>query len=101
MFNLHPRDAIGPSLIVGAGVYPGTDVVDGFLVAVISERQRNLRFSTELSSAPERRVGPFSWTVEEPLNRGSLRLGPNPSGVELDAVWTARAPAWNGDVTVR
>lgn len=101
MFNLHPRDAIGPSLIVGAGVYPGADVIDGFAVAVAGDYQRNLRFSTELSSAPERRVGPFSWTVEEPMRRWRLRLDPNPSGLELDAVWTSRAPAWNGDVTVR
>ncbi len=101
MFNLHPRDAIGPSLIVGAGVYPGTKVVDGFLVAVIGDIQRNLRFSTELRASTERHVGPFSWTVEEPMRRWRLRLADNLEGVELEAVWTARAPAWDGDVTVR
>ena len=85
MFNLHPQDAVGPSLIVGAGVYPGTDVVDGFLVAVGGDRQRNLRFSTELSTATETRVGPFHWEVIEPLRRWRLVLSDNPA-----------YPSWRG-----
>src|SRR5260370_26361768 len=29
-----------------------------------------------------------------------VALGPNPTGLEFDLIWRARAPAWHGDVTV-
>jgi hypothetical protein len=100
VFNAHRADATEPSILFGAGIYPPNDVVDGFVVVVSGTAQRNLRFSTELSSTNGSEVGPFSWQVLEPMKTWHLVLGPNPIGVEFDLVWEARAPAWSGDVTV-
>jgi hypothetical protein len=99
MFNLHPQ-ACAPSVIVGLGLYPGADVVDGFAIAVTGREQRNLRFSTELSATDGTSAGPLSWHTLEPLQTWRLTLGPNPAGLELDVTWRARTPAWTGEVTV-
>jgi hypothetical protein len=99
MFNLHPQ-ACAPSVIVGLGVYPAANVADGFALAVTGDEQRNLRFSTELSATDGTRVGPLSWAVTEPMRTWSLRLDPNPSGLEFQLTWQARTPAWMGEVAV-
>lgn len=99
LFNLHP-DACAPSVIVGLGAYPSADVVDGFAITVTKTEQRNLRFSTQLSATADGSAGPLSWRVVEPLKTWQVRLGPNPSGLELDLTWRARTPAWSGDVAV-
>jgi hypothetical protein len=99
VFNLHP-DACAPSVIAGLGMYPAADVVDGFAIAVTGTEQRNVRFSTELSATDGTSAGPLSWRVAEPLKTWHIRLGPNPADLEFDLTWRARAPAWNGDVTV-
>jgi hypothetical protein len=99
MFNLHPQGR-APWVIVGLGVYPAVDVIDGYAIAVTEREQRNLRFSTELSATDGTRAGPLSWRVVEPLRTWQLRLGPNPAGLELDVTWRARTPAWSGEVAV-
>jgi hypothetical protein len=99
VFNLHP-EARAPSVIVGLGLYPAADVVDGFALAVTPSEQRNLRFSTELSATDGTRAGPLSWRVLKPLKTWQLRLGPNPAGLEFDLTWRARTPAWAGEVAV-
>jgi hypothetical protein len=99
MFNLHPEAAV-PSVIVGLGVYPATNVIDGFAIAVTETQQRNLRFSTELSATDGTSAGPLSWQVEEPMTTWSLNLGPNPVGIEFALTWQARTPAWKGEVHV-
>ncbi len=99
VFNLHPA-ARAPSVIVGLGVYPAANVVDGFALAVTPGEQRNLRFSTELSATDGTSAGPLSWRVLEPMKTWQLRLGPNPAGLEFDLTWRARTPAWAGEVTV-
>jgi len=101
MFNLHRWDATSPSIIVGAGLYPGRNVIDGFAILTGATEQRNLRFSTELDATDGCAVGPLSWRVDEPLRRWHLVLAPNATGLEFDVTWEARAPAWSGDVTVR
>ena len=101
MFNLHRPDSTSPSIIVGAGIYPGGNVIDGFAILTTAQTQQNLRFSTELDSTDGRAVGPLRWQVDEPLRRWHLVLAPNATGLEFDVVWEARAPAWSGDVTVR
>ena len=93
VLNAHAVDGTGPCVIVGAGVYPAADVVDGFAIAVVGGEQRNLRFSTELSATDGSSVGPFSWDVVEPMTTWRVALGANPSGVELDLTWRRRAPA--------
>ncbi|MCW2867852.1 MAG: hypothetical protein JWR20_2040 [Marmoricola sp.] len=100
VFNLHPADAVTPSLVLGLGAYPVRDVVDGFVVATTGDTQRNLRFSTEIAGGDGHRVGPFGFEVTEPMRRWHLTLGDNPAGVCFDLDWTARAPAWSGSVDV-
>lgn len=100
VFNLHPTDAVTPSLVFGLGAYPARDVVDGFVVATSRQTQRNLRFSTAISGTDGHAVGPFSFAVPEPMRAWQLTLGDNPSGVSFELEWTARAAAWTGGVAV-
>lgn len=102
VFNLHPPagGAAEPSILFGYGVHPRKDVADGFLVVTTGGEQRNVRFSTELSATGAGGAGPFSYEVLEPMRSWRVAFGPNPSGVELDLVWRATAPAWHGPVDV-
>jgi hypothetical protein len=100
VFNLHPADAVAPWLVFGLGAYPVRDVVDGFVVVTAGDTQRNVRFSTEIAGTDAHEVGPFSFSVAEPMERWHLALGDNPTGVTFDLTWTARAPAWSGSVAV-
>jgi hypothetical protein len=101
MFNMHPTDATAPSIILGLGVYPPKDTVDGFAILTTETEQRNVRFSTELSATDGSSAGPLSWQVVEPMKTWHLTLAPNPTGLELDLTWRARAPAWWGEVGVQ
>jgi hypothetical protein len=103
MFNLHSREVTGPgqtSIILGAGVYPSANTIDGFLITTGETEQRNLRFSTELDSTDGTAVGPLRWEVLETMRRWHLVVEANPTGIEADVIWESRAPAWTGDVTV-
>jgi hypothetical protein len=100
VFNLHPTDAAAPSVLFGLGIYPPVDTVDGFAILVTGSEQRNLRFSTELGATDGASAGPFSWDVVEPMTTWHLALAPNPTGLEFDLKWHARAPAWFGEVGV-
>lgn len=100
VFNLHPSDATAPSIVFGLGIYPPKDTVDGFVILVTESEQRNVRFSTELSATDGGSAGPFAWQVVEPMTRWHLKLTPNPTGMEFDLTWRARAPAWFGRVGV-
>lgn len=101
VFNLHPPAATSPSVLFGLGVYPPVDTADGFAVLVTGAEQRNVRFSTELSATDGASAGPFSWRVVEPMATWHVALGPNPTGLEFDLTWRARAPAWWGEVGVK
>ncbi|MGY0541455.1 hypothetical protein ACW14X_28335 [Nocardioides sp. YJ-D4] len=100
VFNLHPTEATAPSIILGFGIYPAKNVVDGFIQLSNGTEQRNLRFSDELSATDWRTGGPFRWDVQEPNREWRLTLAPNPTGIEFDLRWTARTPAWQGSVAV-
>lgn len=100
MFNLHPADASRPSVIMGCGLYPPRNVIDGFVVVSTQAEQRNARFSTELSATNGRSVGPLSFETVTPNEKWRLRLGPNPTGLELDVTWRARTPHWWAPMTV-
>jgi hypothetical protein len=101
VFNLHPTDATAPSILFGLGIYPPKDTVDGFAILVTESEQRNVRFSTELSATDAASAGPFSWQVVEPMKTWHVALAPNPTGLEFDLTWRARAPAWFGEVGVK
>ncbi|MDH6285016.1 DUF7064 domain-containing protein [Prescottella agglutinans] len=100
MFNLHPDDGTVPSVILGAGVYPPRNVVDGFVVLTTEIEQRNLRFSTEHDATDTASVGPLRWETVEDNRTWRIHLGENKTGLELDLVWHARAPYWLGSVDV-
>jgi hypothetical protein len=100
VFNLHATDATTPSIVFGAGIYPPKDTVDGFAILVTGSEQRNVRFSTELSATDGSSAGPLSWSVVEPMKTWHVALAPNPTGLEFDLTWRARAPAWFGEVGV-
>lgn len=93
VFNLHPTDSLSPSVLVGFGIYPPKDTVDGFVVVSDVDEQRNLRFSTLLSETDRDGGGPFRFDVVEPNQTWRLRLAPNEIGVEFDLIWRARTPA--------
>jgi hypothetical protein len=92
-FNLQGAE-VTPLVMVGAGVYPGSDVIDGYVILVDGPRQSNHRFSTVLSSTDGRGVGPLRFAMVDPLRTWRLQLGPNPTGVELDVTWHARTRPW-------
>jgi hypothetical protein len=100
VFNLHPTDATTPAVLIGLGIYPSANVTDGFVIFTSDNEQRNLRFSTELDLTNGEGAGPFRFEVIEPMETWHLQLGANPTGLEFDVVWSARAPAWTGDIVV-
>lgn len=100
MFNMHPVAGGAPSVIMGLGRYPLKDTVDGFVVVSTKDEQRNLRYASLLSTAPEDGAGPFRFEVRQPNREWRLVLGPNEIDVEFDITWKARTPAWFGTVAV-
>ncbi|WP_067899473.1 DUF7064 domain-containing protein [Nocardia vaccinii] len=100
MFNLHPVDATPPSVIMGFGIYPPKDTVDGYVIVSDEHEQRNLRFSSRLSGTDRDGAGPFRFELLEPNGRWRLRLGPNEIGTEFDLTWRARTSAWFGEIAV-
>lgn len=87
-FNVHGKDP-GAWMLFGAGVYPSRGVADGWAIAVGDGVQTNLRFSDRLDVLPVHSIGPLTWEVVAP-STWQVRLAPNPSGIELDAVFTGR-----------
>src|SRR5919107_2530831 len=93
VFNLHPPDATAPSVLIGLGIYPPKDTVDGFVILVTETEQRNVRFSTELSATDGASAGPFAWQVVEPMKTWRLVVSPNPPLLAVGVTRRARAPA--------
>lgn len=100
VFNFHPQDATEPSVLLGLGLHPVRDTVDGFAIVTTADEQRNARFSTELSATDWGTCGPLTYEVVEPNRTWHLTLGENPTGMTFDLTWQARTPAWWGDVEV-
>ncbi|MDV6230623.1 DUF7064 domain-containing protein [Rhodococcus cercidiphylli] len=100
VFNMHAEDARSPSIIVGLGLYPPANSVDGFVVMSDGRVQRNLRFASVLDGTDGRSCGPFAFEVIEPNEVWSLRLEENEIGVEFDLTWRARAKPWFGEIAV-
>lgn len=100
VFNLHPTDATSPSVIVGLGLHPVKDTVDGFAIVTTPTEQRNARYATALSATDWGTCGPFTYEVVEPNATWHLVLRDNPTRMTFDLTWRARTPAWWGDVEV-
>ncbi|HZZ48535.1 MAG TPA: hypothetical protein VFE65_16760 [Pseudonocardia sp.] len=93
-FNAHSGTAT-PLLMVGAGVYPESDLADGYAVAVTDREQINVRVSRRTGDgAVDAPIGPLSWEVLDPLRSWRVRLADNPSGLTFDLTWTARTEPW-------
>jgi hypothetical protein len=100
VFNAHPVAATAPAILVGCGLYPARDVIDGFAILVTPTEQRNLRWSTELSATGGYGGGPFRFEVIEPNRAWRIVLADNPTGLAFDLTWRARTPAWVGTIDV-
>jgi hypothetical protein len=100
VFNLHPTGGSRPSIIVGLGLHPVRNTVDGFVQLCTETEQRNARYSTQLSATSWDTCGPFAYEVIEPNTKWRLQLGDNPTGMSFDLTWTARTSAWWGDIQV-
>lgn len=92
-FNGYTRDG-GLYFAAALGVYPNRGVIDASFSVVRGGVQRSLHAS---GRAPrergETRVGPIAVEVEEPMRRLRLRVAPNATGLEADAVFHARTAA--------
>jgi hypothetical protein len=76
------------------GLYPNRSVIDASVSVVRGGVQTSLHASARAPRERARtRVGPIAVEVEEPMRRLRLRVEPNESGVEVDAVFHARTPA--------
>lgn len=92
-FNINGPEG-SPFIVCGVGTYPGVEVIDGYVVAVTPEGQRNLRIADVLNAtSPRGRVGPLRYACDEAWQAWSLQLGENETGVEFDVSWRARAAA--------
>lgn len=87
-FNMHDRDG-RVAFFCGAGIYPTAGVRDGWAIVVRDGVQTNLRFSSSMGSLPMEGVGPLRFSTVAP-STWQLAIGPNPSGIELDAIWRSR-----------
>ncbi len=100
-----PAVMVGPTIMIGLGVHPGRGVVDGFVLVVTADEQRNYRFSTTWDDArrPDAWSGSadaLSWRTVVPLREWRLIMAENPSGVTFDLTWRRRTPPWVGTVQV-
>lgn len=79
---------------VAMGLYPNRSVIDASVSVLRGGVQTSLHASARAPrERSETRVGPVAVDVEEPMRRLRVRVGPNESGIELDAVFHARTPA--------
>jgi hypothetical protein len=94
-FNCHAKD--GSALLTcGYGVFPNQQQASGYAKLGLADGRhwdvQSSRRCTDDRWNPE--AGPLKFTVLEPRKRWRLQLGPNPSGLEYDVEYVARAPIW-------
>jgi len=94
-FNCHARD--GSALLTcGYGVFPNQQMGSGYAKLGLADgRHWDVAASRPvLDDRWNAGAGPLQFTVLEPRKRWRLQLGPNPSGLEYDVEYRARAPIW-------
>lgn len=75
-------------LVVGYGVYPNQDTVDGYAILVRDGRHTTVRFHRPLGDdRGEISCGPFSAEPVEPFREWRLTLGENPMELSFDLRW--------------
>jgi hypothetical protein len=77
-------------LAIGLGLYKNMNVLDGFAVLALPDRQINVRFSRPLRPDVELAVGGLRYQVVEPLRK--LRLTRAGTDLAFDLEWTATFP---------
>jgi len=75
------------------GVYQNMNVVDGGFVALVNDRQYNLRVSRELRPRYVHDCGPLAIETIEPLERLRLIITPNASALSGELEWSGIIPA--------
>jgi hypothetical protein len=94
-FNCHARD--GSALLTcGYGVFPNQQQGSGYAKLALADG-RHWDVAASRAAQGDRwnaGAGPLQFTVLEPRKRWRLQLGPNPSGLEYDVEYVARAPIW-------
>lgn len=87
-FTLGDQDS-GTSIYSAIRLYPNTDVIDGFVCAVVGTQQHNLRWSRRLRPRiDDIAVGPLRLDIIEALHELRLTCGDNPYGISFDLSWT-------------
>lgn len=87
------------TVMTGLARYPNRNVTDAYAMVVRRGGDtRVVRMSTQIDVAPiglgSYSVGPFTYSVEEPLRRTRVTLGGNDHGLELDLTLTGTFPAY-------
>lgn len=96
-FNLS-APANGPMLVVGTGSYANAGVMDGYACLLMDGEQRNRRFSRRsVPGDPSTQLGPFRWSVVEPLRSWRLELSDDREGFGFDVIWAARSSPYAVD----
>ncbi len=94
-FNCHSSD--GRALLTcGYGVFPNQQQAHGYAKLALADG-RHWDVAALRNCAGDRfktAVGAMEWRVLEPRRRWRMSLGPNPSGLEWDIEYVARAPLW-------
>lgn len=86
-------------LMMGLGVYPNVNVMDGFVCVRYRDVQRNIFLSRHLQAdRANTDIGPFSIKVLEPLKRLGIHLGDNDYGIECSLEFVARSVPWPREV---
>jgi hypothetical protein len=94
-FNVHaPDDNL--LAVTGYGNNPNTRRGHGYgKLALADGRHWDLDANRQVTDdRGDLYAGPMRWTCTEPLKRWTLELGPNPSGIEWELHYEAKAPMW-------
>lgn len=91
-FNGYTRDG-GLFFAAALGVYPHLNVMDAAFSVLHQGHQRSVIASRLLGhERMDTRVEPITVTVEAPLERLRVTVGPNDAGIEADLLFTGFAP---------
>jgi hypothetical protein len=74
------------------GVYQNMNVVDGGFVAIVDQRQHNVRVSRQLRPTYESACGPLRIEVLEPMERLRLSAAPGEHALSAELEWVAALP---------
>ena len=86
--------AIGVVLAVGMRVNPNTDMIGGYAMLNERGRQTTVRFSRCWRRDFSLSVGPFHYTIVEPLKLLHLQMDPNDSGLSFEVQFEGSCPAY-------